>query len=360
MVPGVSGWRLPSIRGGRGMIAHSSPWIGEREIDAVVNVLQSGMLVGGDRGGEFSHALKKFTGGRQEVALFSSGRAAISAALKALDLPLCSSIVVQSYVCEAVLWAIRDAGHRPVLCDIGEGWVANVEQMEAKFTSDCQAIILAPPFGFRQTATDFRRFRVPIVHDLCQASPQTLIDTSSEAIGDIVSFSFHPTKYLCAGGGGAAIEMTGRYGKNLRELERVCCGPAPFSDIQAAIGLIQLERIEEFKAGRAKLYDLYLAGVHKSLTARLRKSIDVPSGAMFRFPLDLSQGEAKDLFPVLANFGITARHGVDQPAHRVLGLDDRLFPNTVRAFEKTISPPFYPALGESDARLVADRIAALQ
>ncbi len=172
------------------MITHSQPWIGKREVDAVADVLRSGMLIGGDAGVEFRHALNRLVGGDKAVTLFASGRMAIQAALTALDLPSGSSIIVQSYVCDAVLWAIREAGHCPLLCDIADGWVANVEQMEAVFTADCGAIILAPPFGFRQSAAAFRQFGVPIVHDLCQASPNVLVDASPEALAILSACRF--------------------------------------------------------------------------------------------------------------------------------------------------------------------------
>ncbi len=341
------------------MITHSQPWIGKREVDAVSDILRSGMLIGGEARGKFSHALNRLVGGDKEVALFASGRMAIQAALTTLGLPSGSNIIVQSYVCDAVLWAIREAGHFPVLCDIADGWVANVEQMEAVFT-DCGAIILAPPFGFRQSAAAFRQFGVPIIHDLCQASPKILVDASPETIGDIVSLSFHPTKYLCAGGGGAAIDMTGQYGENLKALESACHESAPFTDMQAAIGSVQITRIDELEMQRARIFDLYIAEAPKALVSRLLKQIDVSPGHMFRFPLDLNDCEAKDLFPELAKAGIIMRHGVDQLAHHRLGFDDAKFPNTMRAFRKTLSPPFYPALGDTDARTVAGAFAGMR
>lgn len=342
------------------MIAHSQPCIGDQEIKAVAEVLRSGMLIGGNPSRVFRGALGHLVGNGRDVSLFASGRLAILEALRAIELPTGSSIIVQSYVCNAVLWAIREAGHHIVLCDIGDGWTAGVEQMKSVFTPDCRAIILAPPFGFMQTAADFREFGVPIIHDLCQSSPNLLAESKPAALGDIVCLSFHPTKYLCGGGGGAAIDMTGQYGKNLRLHEDISQKVSSFTEIHAALASVQLARIDEFEARRAETYDLYIASAPELLTVRLRNEIDVHPGAMFRFPLDIEGSEAADIFPVLAKEGIIARHGVDQPAHRSLGLDDGQFPNTIRAFHNTISPPFYPALIDSDVRFVAEKIAVLQ
>ncbi len=342
------------------MIIHSRPWLADLETKTVTNVLYSNMLIGGETRNQFRDSLHQYIDGAKRVTLFASGRLAIKSALEALNLPLSSGIVVQSYVCSAVLWAIRAAGHQPVLCDIADGWVAKSEQIEAVFTPDCKAIILAPPFGFRQDACEFRQFDVPIIHDLCQSSPKMIAAGPSDAIGDIACLSFHPTKYLCAGGGGAAIDMTGRYCEQLRLQEETCDEFAPFSDIQAALGVAQLERIDQLDASRSKLFDLYISKAPKTSTQRLLGQIDVKTGAMFRFPLEIVDGEVRNLIDIFSKAGIAARHGVDLLLHHILELDDDDFPNTMRAFQRTISLPFYPSLCDDDAWLVASQMKILK
>jgi len=340
------------------MIPHSRPWIGAAETDNLTAVLRSGMLIGGARPLEFKQTLAEVTG-FAGAALFSSGRQAIAAALAALGLPLSSGVVVQTYVCDAVIWAIRAVGLRPVLCDIGCGWTASPETIAASIDDGCAALLLAPPFGFRQFAAPFRQFGLPIVHDLCQASPTVLARAPREDFGDVVTLSFHPTKYVCAGGGGAAIDLTGNYGDRLLSLEKLLGQVAPFTDLQAALGVAQLCRLDEFEARRASLFDLFLAHAPHSSTLRLRQQLDVVPGTMFRFPLDVDVTDAETLFAPLAEAGVAVRHGVDQLAHRLIGLADAAFPNAVAALRRTISWPFYPALSDAEAQQVACAMESL-
>src|SRR5262249_35213628 len=153
--------------------------------------------------GTFAQQMGKLLSPTLTAALFSSGRSALRAGLEALQLPPSSGIIVQTYVCDAVLWAIGASGHRPVLSDIGQGWTCGVEQMMTVMDGSCKALVLAPPFGFFQSAQPFRRLGLPIVHDLCQASPRLLRAQRPHDIGDLAVLSFHPTKYMCAAGGGA-------------------------------------------------------------------------------------------------------------------------------------------------------------
>src|SRR5262249_33134749 len=283
-----------------------------------------------------------------EVALFSSGRLAIVAALRALALPLGSSVVVQTYVCNAVVWAIEKAGCRPLLSDIDAHWCAGQRQIDFVMTSNVKAIILAPPFGFLQSPAPFRRYGLPIIHDLCQASVMSLSKAQANDLGDIVILSFHPTKYLCAGGAGAALTNDPSIGAALRRQARQLGEAAPVTEMQAAIGKAQLARIAWLAARRDQIARKYLEVSPRSCWQCLLEHLDVELGAMFRLPLRICEGTAAAKFPLFAERGIAVRHGVDQLAHRTLGEHDAKFPGAMRAYEETISLPFYPDLSDHE------------
>ena len=185
---------MPLEFSSRRMMAHSSPSIGAAEIEAVRAVLQSGQLAGGTALPEFRREISRIAGAGRTF-IFPSGRVAVLAALAALNVERGRSVVVQTYVCDAVVWAIKQAGLVPTFCDIGAGWVATPETVAQAISDRAGAIVLAPPFGLFQSAQPFREFGLPIIHDLCQASPATLADRWEEA-GDLIALSFHATKYL--------------------------------------------------------------------------------------------------------------------------------------------------------------------
>jgi dTDP-4-amino-4,6-dideoxygalactose transaminase len=312
------------------------------------------MLVGGVLRQRFTEALSNLSPSISHCALFSSGRAAIRAALQALRLPTGSGVIVQTYVCEAVLWAIRAAGCRPVLSDIADGWVNEPGQVETVRDTGCAAILLAPPFGFLQTARPFRHFGLPIIHDLCQASPRLLTTIDRAELGDIVALSFHPTKYLCAVTGGAALDVSGRYGDQLRQLEGELDPVAPFSEVQAAVGLQQLARLPSMSDRRERIANRYLDVLPRKLTRRLRRHADVALGDLFRLPLDICGQPVEPFMDSFAERGVMARRGVDQLAHRLIGLDEAQFPNSLRAYRQTLSLPFHASLSDHETAAVVE------
>jgi dTDP-4-amino-4,6-dideoxygalactose transaminase len=349
MVPGVLEWR-PAENLGVGMIPHSRPWIGVTERDAVDEVLRTNMFVGGNLSGRFGEVLAE---GRGASFLFPSGRLAVRAALSALDLPSGAGVIVQTYVCDAVVWAIRAAGLTPVLCDTGPNWVATLETISAAMTPSCAAILLAPPFGLLQSAEPFRALGLPIIHDLCQASPAAVSKAPRDALGDLVALSFHPTKYICAAGGGAILDPRAAHGARLHLEESAIADIAPFSNIQVAMGLAQLARLPDFVARRDAILNLFLESLPKTVTKRLSAALDVNTGDLFRFVVDIGSRDFDQISLLFAEAGITARRGVDQLAHRISGLPDARFPNAVHCFDTTLSLPFYPALDEEDAQKIA-------
>ncbi len=336
------------------MIPHSKPMLGKEETEALSGVIASGMLVGGPETTRFRTGIEAVAG-LKPAALFSSGRAAISAALSALGLERGSGVIVQTYVCDAVVWAILQNGLQPVFCDVGDGWTATAETVAAARTSNCRAVILAPPFGFQQSAQDFRGFGLPIIHDLCQADPGGIAEARPGRLGDLVTLSFHPTKYMCAGGGGALLSTDRN--ADLAALEQAVAEASPFNDLQAAVGNVQLGRLEGFAARRSELATSYVAAAGR-MAERLAGVRDVAWGSMFRLPFESDAG-----FDTLAESfrvaGVIARRGVDHLAHRSAGLTDDEFPNALARFAKTISLPFYPALSDAEAEMVINALRRL-
>jgi len=339
-------------------IWHSRPMLGAEEARACADVVSSGMFIGGEATALFRRRLMGLAG-NATAQLFSSGRQALLAALRTLELPPRSGVVMPTYVCDAVAWAVTAAGLRPVLCDVGQHWLVTPETVEAAIDPDCAAILLPPPFGLLQSAKPFRDFGLPIIHDLCQASPQLLAETQSGDLGDILVLSFHPTKYACAGGGGATLSFTAKYGARLAVIEQERMGDSPFTELQAAIGSVQLEKLAAFSTRRTELYMRYAAAIPDPVLDTLHSARDVPEGYLLRMPLIVPHGLASDYFPAFAERGIIVRQGVDNLVHRRLALSDDAFPNAADAFARTLSMPFYPALSDVEASRVAEALTAI-
>ncbi|MCJ2054923.1 DegT/DnrJ/EryC1/StrS family aminotransferase [Methylobacterium sp. J-070] len=336
------------------MIPHSKPDIGEAEVAALTRVALTGMLVDGPNSVSFVENLSKLAQGRH-VSLCSSGRHALATALSSLKLRRGSGIILQTYVCDAVVWAICKNDLTPQFADIGDHWCMTPDTAKRAKTRQTGAIILSPPFGIFQSAKQFRDLNLPIIHDLCQASLATIADAQPEHSGDVTVTSFHPTKYICAAGGGAIIKAYPESDSASKINSEHCGTPALFSELQAALGEVQLSRLPEFARKRSALYESYLAAAPEATTADIRAAIDVDPGRLFRFPIR-TRNKLRETMASFHSSGVAARSGVDSLAHRAFGLHDDLFPNAVCALKTTMSVPFYPALLPEQASRVAETL----
>ncbi len=337
------------------MIPHSRPYLSEEEITAVRNVIGSGMLIDGVASSEFVSALVTLTGARS-ATLVASGRLALKNAIDCLSLPPRSRILVQTYVCDAVPWAIEAAGHVPLFADIGPAWTLTPDTAAERLDAGFAAILLAPPFGLTQSAEPFRRFDVPIIGDLCQASPASLADEELVDAGDLVALSFHPTKYICASGGGAILCFDEAFLHSDLSADK---DSAPFNEIQAAIGLAQLRRLNHFFERRSSIFQIYSDSASDRSISKLHAAMGrLNPGNLFRFPLTTDK-KSQDVLRQFSDRGIAARHGVDTLSHRKFGLHDSAFPHAVDALNTTVSVPFHPSLSKSDIKAVANAVASL-
>jgi UDP-4-amino-4-deoxy-L-arabinose-oxoglutarate aminotransferase len=151
------------------------------------------------------------------------------------------------------------------------------------------------------------------------------------------------------------------HGGRERAIERLEHGlfdRAPFSDIQATIGLAQMQRIDDFSRRRSIIAERFLAAAPDAASERLRRTRDAPWGSMLRMPFE-STKSFSELQTHFAGCGIALRQGVDQLAHRACGLSDAAFPNSIRAFTQTVSVPFYPALSDAEGEQVAAALRSL-
>lgn len=318
----------------------------EGDAEAVAAVARSGLLLG-DYDDEGLAAL--LTEGPEHCFFFPSGREALRAALNALYLPPGGEVVVQTYVCDAVTWAIRACGLVPVYCDLDRGWTSSPDSVRAIVSSRSVAIILAPPFGFEQPARDYRTFGLPILADRCQSAPHA---SRYDADADLNVLSFHPTKYVTGAGGGAVVTRDRGHFDALRDAAHTQSVHAPWSNLQKELLRSQLVRLEAFEQRRSRLFCEFLKAVPRRCTGLMEERRTVPPGRMFRFVVEIDE-PFEALRSKFAAAGVVVRRGVDALAHRLDGLGDASYPIATARFDRTLSLPFHPSLTADEASRVA-------
>jgi UDP-4-amino-4-deoxy-L-arabinose-oxoglutarate aminotransferase len=335
------------------MIVHSKPMITTKDREAVTKVLVSGMLANGALVNRFEESCARYLCTTDAVAV-SSGTAALTLALLALNLKPLSEIILPTYVCKNVAEAVLFAGYKPVFCDIGDYWNMTPDAVENMISKHTGAIILVHIFGIPLHVQDFLKFGIPIIEDACQAFGVKDETRFVGNIGTIGCFSFHATKCLTTAEGGLLVCEDNTLLHRIRELRdgQSSLGPrfaAQLNDMQAALGLSQLESYAEFVDRRKAIADRYFEELGV-LPIQLPHAIRSKS-LFFRFPVRFD-GVFISIQQAFAAKGIHIRRGVDSLLHRLLNLPDDTFPKATSTFEETISLPIYPALTDDEQTII--------
>jgi perosamine synthetase len=330
-------------------VQHSRPWISASDRSAVEAVLQNGMIARGAGVQAFERAVSAYLGTTGGIAC-NSGTAAITLALKALGVGEGDEVVMPTYVCWNVLAAVKACGASPRLCDVNEVGVCTVDTVRAVLSQHAKAIIAVHTFGHKCDIGGLELLGLPIIEDACQAFGLMLDDYLAGSRGTIGVLSFQATKCLTTGEGGMLVTNDEGLLARARSLsqssgDKNAMVETAMSDLQAALGLAQLERYTHFLERRSRLFAAY----HSAAT-RLETAGPCYCGEplfLFRFTLktEMSFESAQS---VLLKWGVHARRGVDELLHRRLGMDDLDYSGAVKLYNNVISVPFYPSLTEHE------------
>lgn len=335
-------------------IPHSRPWIIEEDKVAIQMQLQSEMLAKGSKVREFEGKLCEYLQ-LHFVKTTNSGTSALILALMALGVTSHDEVIIPTYVCQSVANAVEFVGARPVLCDIGRHWNMTMENVIPKISKKTKAIIIVHIFGIAAETEKFKQLNIPLIEDYCQAFGKK-IGEQKTGIGDISVFSFHATKCLTTGEGGAVATNSLHLMEQLNLITQKNKVFSNMSDLQASLGINQLKRYDNFLEARNKIAKGYFSGFPKALTQKLHKVCH--RSMFFRFPITTKS----DFDHVKSDFyekGIAVRRGVDALLHRNYGMEDNKFPHATNAFYNTISVPIYPGLGKGEVEKIITSVNSL-
>jgi dTDP-4-amino-4,6-dideoxygalactose transaminase len=368
------------------------PDITEAEIDAVVDTLRSGWLTTGPRVKEFEDALAAYVGARHAVAL-NSGTAALHLALVAIDLSPDDEVVVPTYTFTATAEVVRYFGARPVLVDVrADDLNIDVDAVERAITSRTRAVIGVDVGG---APCDWPRLRelasrhgLVLIDDAAHALPTRLDKRLIGTWADITAFSFYVTKTLTTGEGGMLVTDNQAWADRARSMSlhgisqnawkryeglgswQYEVHDAGFkynmTDIAAAMGLVQLRRLDEMCARRVEIARRYSDAFAKvsALQAPHGRDGAESSWHLYLLRLDLD-GLAVDRAAFIRRL---ATENIGSSVHFIplhmhpyyrdsLGVTPEQFPVATSEFNRVVSLPIYSRMTDADA---ADVIAAVQ
>jgi perosamine synthetase len=345
----------------------AKPQLGEEEKAAVVAVLESGMLAQGRRVAEFEARIAELCGVKHAVAV-ASGTAALWLTLLAHEIGSGDEVITTPFSFIASSNCALYVGARPVFVDIEpDTCLIDVGAIEARITERTRAILpvhlYGQPCDMAAIMEIAGRHDLIVVEDACQAHGATF---EGQPVGSFGTgcFSFYPTKNMTTGEGGVIttnddslaerLRLLRNHGQSQRYRHDILGYHFRTTDIQAAIGLAQLEKLpawNEQRIANARYLSERLQGVRVPVVAPGRRHV------FHQYTIRVS-GDRQALQDHLMEQGIgTAIHYPcpihHQPLYRLLGYDDVL-PEAEAAGRKVLSLPVHPALSQSDL----DRIVA--
>lgn len=201
--------------------------------------------------------------GRKYGIAVSNGSVALDAAVVALGLGKGDEVILPAFTIISCAAAIVRAGAVPVLVDSDPlTWDMDVSQIEAKITPQTKAIMVVHIYGLPVDMDPVlalaKKYSLKIIEDAAEMHGQTYKGRPCGSFGDISTFSFYPNKHVTTGEGGMMLTDDPQLAERCRSLRNLCFDQSRryiheelgfnfrMSNIQAALGVAQLERLDEF------------------------------------------------------------------------------------------------------------------
>ena len=360
----------------------AKPEITDADRAAVLEVLRTTHLSMGPKLQEFERAICDYTGGKYAVVV-NSGTSALQIAVRALGFERGAEVILPSFTFSALLNVILEEGLQPRFVDIGpDAFNTTPEIVEAAVTNKTRLVLAVHTFGFpldveaMRSLVEARRASRPqsihFIEDACEALGTEVGGRKAGSFGDAGLLAFYPNKQITTGEGGVLITSDEKVAAWARRLRNQGRDPAldwdqhtdvgfsyRLSDINCALGISQLTRVEAVIARRqrvAEAYDRALAKMSEIASPPLSSSVGRISWFVYpiRLAAEFNLSDRDRICEAMLRKGIaTGRYFA--PLHRQPVLDSHPFAKNARES----GAPSGSSSALSQTEFVADRVIAL-
>ena len=229
---------------------------------------------------EFEQKMSAAVNRRYGIAV-SNGTAALEVAVQALGIGEDDEVIMPSFTIISCAMAVTKLGAVPVLVDSDiHTWNMKVDEIEAKITPKTKAIMIVHLYGLPVEVDKVlalaKMYNLKVIEDAAEMHGQTYKGKPCGSFGDISTFSFYPNKHITTGEGGMVVTDDEKLAERCRMLRNLCfrkdiryvhdeiSDNYRFTNLQAAVGLAQLERLDEF-VERKRAMGKYYTGQLKDI-----------------------------------------------------------------------------------------------
>lgn len=383
-----------AIHGGEPVRNHYLPYgkqsIDEDDIQAVINVLKSDFITTGPTIKQFENQVAAYVGAKYAVA-FSSGTAALHGACFAAGISNDDEVITTSMTFAASSNCVLYQGGVPVFTDIkSDTYNIDPNLIKDKITNKTKAIIpvhfTGQPVELEKISKIAQEYNLTVIEDAAHALGSTYKKKKIGSISDMTMFSFHPVKHITTGEGGIITTNNEDYYQKLlqfrthgitRNPNNLTENHGPWyyemqflgynyrmTDIQAALGLSQLQKLDSFIAKRKQYVSMYNMALKDLPEVILPKQLDHVDSSwhlyIIQLNLPLLKVDRKEIFQALQqeNIGVNV-HYIPihlQPYYQKLGYQKGICPNAEKLYESIITLPLFSEMSEQDANDVIQAV----
>lgn len=330
---------------------------------------------------EFEQKMSASVNRKYGIAV-SNGTAALEVSIQALGIKEGDEVIMPAFTIISCAMAVTKAGGVPVLVDSDPyTWNMKVDEIEEKITPRTKAVMIVHLYGLPVKADEIlalaKKYHLKVIEDAAEMHGQTYNGRPCGSFGDISTFSFYPNKHITTGEGGMIVTDDEELAKRCRMIRNLCfredvryvhdeiSDNYRFTNLQAAVGLAQLERLDEFVEKKRRMGKYYTEKLRK--IDGLRLPVEKTEYAdniywVYGIVLDKNiQADNKTIQKLLAKEGIGSRTFFwcmhEQPVYLEQGLfGGETYPDAEYLARKGFYIPSGLALTEEQMETVTDKL----
>jgi perosamine synthetase len=366
------------------LIPINLPKIGEEEVEAVVKVLRSGILTSGLGAGpavtQFEKKFAEFACVKHAVAV-NTGTAALHSAIVAAGVKQGDEVILPSFTFVATAEAVVMAGGKPVFTDVDpETYNISSAEIKKNITKKTKAIIPVDLYGLsadiKSISEIATKHGLAVVEDAAQAHGATYDGKPAGVFADVACWSLYASKNMTTGEGGVittdsdetaeTLRLIRTHGEKAKYASLMLGYNYRMSEIQAAIGLVQLEKLPAFVAKRRKNAKRLTRILAKTDRLQLPEETKNRQHSWYLYTVRLknaTENERNKIVEELRRKDIGAEVYYVNPVHLLPYYRERFgrrkLPETEKAANQVFSLPIHPSVTEAQVDYIGKTLLNL-
>ncbi len=353
----------------------AKPIITDEEIQAVINVLKSGILTRGPETRRFEQEYAEYIGTKYAVTVMN-GTIALEASLKAMGIGPGDEVIVPDFSFIATANAVLNVGAKPVFADITEDTMTlDPDSFNEKITGKTKAVIPVHLFGHPADMNAINEIAIDhnimVLEDAAQSHGAMINGVKTGSLGHAGAFSLYATKNMMTGEGGVittSIEAIHerllklrKHGETKRYVSETLGSNLHMTEMQAAIGRIQLRKLDSLNNKRRKNAEKYNKELSKIKEITIPQEKQGYYHVYHQYVIKVPVEDRDKLYEHLRQqgIGVAIHYPIplhEHPIYKALGYPENQNPTARELSKKVLSLPVHPLLTNQEIEYVINKV----